>query len=96
MLQTDDLFLGGYALVRGGELVRIELRGLRGRRVAVFTIAGPDVLLAERDYYRGTTAVDLRLRAAPRLSSSPKRRRPRNPKRSSTSRWLKPSWPQRS
>lgn len=61
MLQTDDLFLGGYALVRGGELVRVELRGLRGRRVAVFTIAGPEVLVAERDYYRGTTAVDLRL-----------------------------------
>jgi hypothetical protein len=61
VLQTDDLFLGGFALTRGGELVRVELRGLNGRRVAVFTIAGPDIETAERDYYRGTTAVDLRL-----------------------------------
>lgn len=61
MLQTDDLFLGGYALTRGGELVRVDLRGFNGRRVAVFTIVGPDIELAERDYYRGTTAVDLRL-----------------------------------
>jgi hypothetical protein len=61
VLQTDDLFLGGYALTRGGELVRVELRGFNGRRVAVFTIAGPDIELVERDYYRGTTSVDLRL-----------------------------------
>lgn len=61
MIRTDDLFLGGFALVRGGELVDVEVRGTNGRRVAVFAIDGPAVLAAERDYYRGTTSVDLQL-----------------------------------
>ena len=61
MLQTDDLFLGGFALTRGGELVDVLLRGTNGRRVAVFQIAGPEVQEAERDYYRGRTSVDLQL-----------------------------------
>lgn len=59
MLRTDDLFLGGFALTRGGELVGVEVRGGNGRRVAVFQIAGPDVDQAERDYFRGATSVDL-------------------------------------
>ncbi len=61
MLRTDDLFLGGLALTRGGELVGVDVRGTNGRRVAVFRIAGPEVDQAERDYYRGTTSVDLQL-----------------------------------
>ena len=61
MLQTDDLFLGGFALTRGGELVGVAVRGTNSARVAVFSIAGPDVESAERDYYRGTTSVDLQL-----------------------------------
>lgn len=61
MLSTDDLFLGGLALARGGELVGVEVRGGAGRRVAVFRIAGPEAISAERDYYRGVTSVDLRL-----------------------------------
>jgi hypothetical protein len=61
VLRTDDLFLGGYALTCGGELVEVHVRGERGRRVAVFTISGPDVERAERDYHRGATSVDLRL-----------------------------------
>jgi hypothetical protein len=61
VLRTDDLFLGGLALLRGGELVSVEVRGTNGRRVAVVRIAGPGVLEAERDYYRGSTSVDLQL-----------------------------------
>ena len=61
MLQTDDLFLGAFGLVRGGELAGIEVRGTNGRRVAVFTIAGPGVEEAVRDYHRGQALVDLRL-----------------------------------
>ena len=41
MLQTDDLFLGAFGLVRGGELAGVEVRGTNGRRVAVFRIVGP-------------------------------------------------------
>jgi hypothetical protein len=61
VLQTDDLFLGAFGLVRGGELRAIEVRGTNGRRVAVFTIAGPGVEDAARDYHRGPALVDLRL-----------------------------------
>jgi hypothetical protein len=61
VLQTDDLFLGAFGLVRGGELHGIEVRGTNGRRVAVFTIGGPGVDEAVRDYHRGQALVDLRL-----------------------------------
>jgi hypothetical protein len=61
VLQTDDLFLGAFGLVRGGELRGIEVRGTNGRRVAVFTISGPGVDDAARDYHRGQALVDLRL-----------------------------------
>jgi hypothetical protein len=59
VLQTDDLFLGAYGLVRGGELQSIEVRGTNGRRVAVFMIRGAED--AERDYHKGPALVDLRL-----------------------------------
>ncbi|MBN1919197.1 MAG: hypothetical protein JW889_14930 [Verrucomicrobia bacterium] len=59
MIRTDDLFLGGFALARGGELVGVEVQRTNGRRVAVFAIAGPGVEDAECDYFRGTTSVDL-------------------------------------
>ncbi|MBN1919275.1 MAG: hypothetical protein JW889_15335 [Verrucomicrobia bacterium] len=61
MLQTDDLYLGGFALTRGGELAGVEVRGVNGRRVAFFQIEGPDMEDVQRDYYRGATRVDLRL-----------------------------------
>jgi len=61
VLQTDDLFLGAFLLVRGGELRGVEVRGINGRKVAVFRIAGPAMEEAERDYYRGVAQVDLRL-----------------------------------
>ena len=59
MLQTDDLFLGAFGLVRGGELRGVEVRGTNGRRVAVFTIVGPTVDDVAREYHRGEALVDL-------------------------------------
>ncbi len=59
MIRTDDLFLGGFALARGGDLVGVEVEQTNGRRVAVFVIDGSGVVEAERDYFRGTTPVDL-------------------------------------
>jgi hypothetical protein len=59
VIRTDDLFLGGFALARGGELVGVEVLRTNGRRVAVFTVSGPDVEDVEREYFRGTTSVDL-------------------------------------
>jgi hypothetical protein len=61
VLQTDDLFLAGLGLVRGGELEAVEVRGTNGRRMAVFTISGPGVEGAIRDYHHGAALVDLRL-----------------------------------
>jgi len=61
VLHTDDLYLGGLALLRGGELVGVDVRGTNGRRIAIFRIVGPQVGQAEADYYRGTTSVDLQL-----------------------------------
>jgi hypothetical protein len=59
LIQTDDLFLGAYLLIRGGELRSIEVRGTNGRRTAVFRIEGPEG--AELDYYGGKTVVNLQL-----------------------------------
>ena len=59
MIQTDDLFLGAFVLVRGGELKDVTLRGANGRRVAVFRIEGAGEAAAE--YHRGAATVDLRL-----------------------------------
>jgi hypothetical protein len=61
VLRTDDLFLGAFALVRGGELQSLELHGANGRSMAVFCIEGPGVKKAEREYYSGAATVDLRL-----------------------------------
>jgi hypothetical protein len=61
VLHTDDLFLGGFALTRGGELAGVEVRGVNGRRMAVFVIDGASVAEAERDYYRGAALVNLQL-----------------------------------
>ena len=61
MIQTDDIFLGAFGLVRGGELEAVEVRGTNGRRVAVFTISGMAAEEAVRDYHRGPALVDIRL-----------------------------------
>lgn len=61
MLQTEDLFLGALGLVRGGELRDVEIRGLNGKRLAVFWIEGPGMEDVEREYHRGPSLVDLRL-----------------------------------
>ncbi|MGH9323113.1 MAG: hypothetical protein ACRD3V_24905, partial [Vicinamibacteria bacterium] len=59
MIQTDDLFLGAYLLIRGGELRSVEVRGTNGRRTAVFRIEG--AAGAEAEYYGGKTVVNLQL-----------------------------------
>jgi hypothetical protein len=61
VIQTDDIFLGAFGLVRGGELTAVEVRGINGRRLAFFHIEGPEVDEAERDYFRGTANVNLQL-----------------------------------
>jgi hypothetical protein len=61
VLLTDDLFLGAFGLTRGGELRDVEVRGVNGRRVAFFRIEGDGMEEVERDYYRGTTSVNLQL-----------------------------------
>jgi hypothetical protein len=60
-METDDLYLGALGLLRGGELVAVEVRGMNGRKVAVFHIGGSGMQEAERDFHRGPTLVDLRL-----------------------------------
>jgi hypothetical protein len=61
VLQTEDLFLGAFGLTRGGELQGVEIRGMNGRRMAVFRIEGPGMEELEREYHRGPSLVDLRL-----------------------------------
>ncbi len=61
MIHTDDLILGAFALLRGGELEAVEVRGLNGRRVAFLRIAGQGLEEVLREYYRGCSVVDLRL-----------------------------------
>jgi hypothetical protein len=61
VLQTEDLFLGAFGLTRGGELAGVEVRGVNGKRMAVFRIDGPGMSDVEREYHRGPSVVDLRL-----------------------------------
>jgi hypothetical protein len=61
VLQTEDLFLGALGLVRGGELRDVEIRGVNGRRMAIFNIEGAGMEDIEREYHRGPSVVDLRL-----------------------------------
>ena len=55
MLQTDDLFLGAFGLVRGGEVQEVVVRGVNGRRMAVFRIAGPDAVSGTYRVFRSTS-----------------------------------------
>ena len=41
-MRTDDLFLGAFALSRGGELAHVEVESVNGRAVAFFHIGGAD------------------------------------------------------
>jgi len=61
VIRTDDLFLGAFALARGGALARIEVQGINGRRVAFFHIDGTDAAEAVREYYLGPVIVNLQL-----------------------------------
>jgi hypothetical protein len=60
VIRTDDLFLGAFALSRGGELAGVEV-SVNGRRVAYFRIEGADVDEVRRDYYHGPALVNLQL-----------------------------------
>jgi hypothetical protein len=61
VLVTEDLYLGAFGLARGGELRGIEVRGVNGRRLAVFRIEGEGMEEVEREYHHGPSLVDLRL-----------------------------------
>jgi hypothetical protein len=61
VLQTEDLYLGAFGLIRGGELRDVEIRGVNGKRLAVFRIEGPGMDDVEREYHRGPSLVDIRL-----------------------------------
>jgi hypothetical protein len=61
VIQTDDLFLGAYGLLRGGELTGVSVRAPNGRRVAVVAISGPGMDEVLREYHGGRSVVDLRL-----------------------------------
>ena len=61
MRQTDGPFLWTLGLVRGGELQKVVVRGVNGRRMAVFRITGPGIKEVERHYYYGSTDVNFLL-----------------------------------
>ena len=61
VLQTEDLFVAALGLVRGGELRDVEVRGMNGRRMAIFRIEGPGMDEVEREYHAGASLIDLRL-----------------------------------
>lgn len=58
MIETEDLYLAAYVIIRGGELRRVRVRALNGRRLAVFSISGDLLETAENDYWHQPT-VDL-------------------------------------
>jgi hypothetical protein len=60
VIRTDDLFLGAFALSRGGELEHVEVQRVTGRPVAFFRIDGEGGAV-EHDYYHGPAVVHLQL-----------------------------------
>lgn len=60
-IHTDDLFLAGFALAKGGELHRVMVEGVNGRRIAHFAIGGKWDEDIERQYYQGPAIVQLQL-----------------------------------
>jgi len=61
VIRTDDIFLGAFALARGGELAGVEVAGFNGRRVAYFEIHGADLEQMRHEYYHGPAVVNLQL-----------------------------------
>jgi hypothetical protein len=61
VLRTDDLFLGAFALARGGSLAGVEVCGVNGRRIAYFHIEGADADETQHEYYHGPAVVNLQL-----------------------------------
>ena len=61
VLRTDDLFLGAFGLLRGGDVRDVEVHGTNGKQVAVFSIEGPGLEEVEREYFHGPCLVNLRL-----------------------------------
>jgi hypothetical protein len=61
VIRTDDLFLGAFALSRGGELSDVEVEGVNGRAVAFFHIDGADDGQTRHDYYQGPAVVHLQI-----------------------------------
>lgn len=61
VLLTEDIYLGAFGLVRGGELRGVAIRGVNGRRMAVFSIEGKGMDEAEREYFAGSAVVNLQM-----------------------------------
>ena len=61
MLRTEDLFLGAFGLMRGGEVRQVDVHGTNGKRVAIFSIEGSGMDDVEREYFHGPCLVNLRL-----------------------------------
>ena len=61
MIETEDLFLAGFGLARGGQLAGVVVRGINGRRMAFFRITCPDVEQLQDEVYQGQALVNLRL-----------------------------------
>jgi len=61
VIRTDDLFLGAFALARGGCLAGVEVCGINGRRIAYFRIEVAGLDEVRRDYYQGPALVNLQL-----------------------------------
>jgi hypothetical protein len=60
VVQTDDLFLGAFGLLRGGFLREVLVQAEHGKAVAVFVIDGDGLEEIEHEYYRGDSRVNLR------------------------------------
>jgi hypothetical protein len=64
VLLTEDIYLAAFALVSGGDLLDVHVRGTNGRRMAFFQIDGAGMAQVEKAYYGGSATVDLqRLKA---------------------------------
>jgi hypothetical protein len=57
VLETTDIYRGAFFLCKGGDLLRVQIKG-NGKRIAAFLIRGRDLDRLDKEYRSGKALVN--------------------------------------